>query len=120
MHGRLLVGHGPRAQFSPDAKLIRASPLGLCKFGDFEPAGVVASGGKRGALSAWSQTGTRVSGAVLVYALTLEGWYLLLVKAVAISRTAGICALLFSRFSRREGTRGEFGIARIERFNIQR
>jgi len=75
---------------------------------------------KKDAPSARSQTGTRVSGAVLVNALTLEGWYLLLVKAVAISRTTGICALLFSRSSRHKGTGGEFSVARIERFNIQR
>jgi hypothetical protein len=34
--------------------------------------------------------------------------------AVAISRTTGIYALLFSGVSRREDARGEVGVARIE------
>ena len=36
-------------------------------------------------------------------------------QAVAISRTTGIYALLFSGPSRREGGRGDIGVARIER-----
>src|SRR5258707_3488074 len=57
---------------------------------------------------------TSVVGAILVNATTLEGWYLLQGQAVAISRTTGICALLFSGSSRRKGERGEIGVARIE------
>jgi hypothetical protein len=60
------------------------------------------------------QTNTSVAGAILVNVPALEGWYLLLGQAVAISCTTGICALLFSCPSRREGARGEIGVARIE------
>jgi len=54
-----------------------------------------------------------VSGAVLVYTPTLEGWQLLQGQAGAISRTTGIYALLFGRLRRREGERGEIGVAHI-------
>src|SRR5262245_16718789 len=57
---------------------------------------------------------TSVAGAILVNAPTLGGWYLLQGQAVAISRTTGIYALLFSGLSRREGGRGETGVTRIE------
>src|ERR1700730_4207933 len=57
---------------------------------------------------------TSVAGAILVNAPTLGGWYLLQGPAVAISHTTGIHALLFSGLSRREGERGEIGIARME------
>jgi hypothetical protein len=50
---------------------------------------------------------TSVAGAILVNAPTLGGWYLLQGQAVAISRTTGIYAFLFSRMSRRESTRGK-------------
>src|SRR5215471_18601043 len=57
---------------------------------------------------------TSVAGAILVNAPTLGGWYLLQGQAVAISRTTGIYALLFSGLSRRKGGRGETGVTRIE------
>src|SRR5215510_2205035 len=57
---------------------------------------------------------TSVAGAILVDAPTLGGWYLLQGQAVAISRTTGIYALLFSGLSRRKGGRGETGVTRIE------
>jgi hypothetical protein len=57
---------------------------------------------------------TSVAGAILVNAPTLGGWYLLQGQAVAISRTTGIYALLFSGLSRRKGKRGEIGVTRIE------
>jgi hypothetical protein len=57
---------------------------------------------------------TSVAGAILVNAPTLGGWYLLQGQAVAISRTTGIYALLFSGLSRRKGERGEVGVTRIE------
>ena len=57
---------------------------------------------------------TSVAGAILVNAPTLDGWYLLRGHAGAMSRTTGIYALLFSGLSRREGARGEVGVARIE------
>ena len=57
---------------------------------------------------------TSVAGAILVNAPTLGGWYLLQGQAVAISRTTGICALLFSASSRRKGERDEIGVTRIE------
>ena len=57
---------------------------------------------------------TSVAGAILVNAPTLGGWYLLQGQAVAISRTTGIYALLFSGLSRREGERCEVGVARIK------
>ena len=41
-------------------------------------------------------------------------------QAVAISRTTGIYALLFSGLSRRKGERGEIGVARIECSSTQR
>jgi len=40
-------------------------------------------------------------------------------KAVAISSTTGISALLFSRVSGREVTRAGIGVARIDRSNIR-
>src|SRR5262245_47143019 len=57
---------------------------------------------------------TSVAGAILIDAPTLGGWYLLQGQAVAISRTTGIYALLFSGLSRREGGRGETAVTRIE------
>jgi hypothetical protein len=39
---------------------------------------------------------------------------------VAIACTTGVYALLFSRLSGREGTRGKIGVARIECSNTQR
>src|SRR6266852_759360 len=57
---------------------------------------------------------TSVAGAILVNAPTLGGWYLLQGQAVAISRTTGIYALLFSGLSRRKSERGEIGVTRIE------
>src|SRR5262249_41264155 len=48
---------------------------------------------------------------ILVNAPTLDGWYLLRGQAGAMSRTTGIHALLFSGLSRREGARGEVGVA---------
>jgi hypothetical protein len=57
---------------------------------------------------------TSVAGAILVNAPTLGGWYLLQGQAVAISRTTGIYAFLFSGLSRRKGERGEIGVTRIE------
>jgi len=63
---------------------------------------------------------TSVAGAILVNAPTLGGWYLLQGQAVAISRTTGVYALLFSRLSGREGTRSKIGVARIECSNTQR
>jgi hypothetical protein len=51
---------------------------------------------------------------ILVNFPTLEGIYLLQGQAVAMSRTTDISALLFSGPSRREGERGEIGIARLE------
>ena len=57
---------------------------------------------------------TSVAVAILVNAPTLGGWYLLQGQAVAISRTTGIYALLFSGLSRRKGERGEIGVTRIE------
>src|SRR6516225_1336889 len=57
---------------------------------------------------------TSVAGAILVNAPTLGGWYLLQGQAVAISRTTGIYALLFSGLSRRKGGRGETDVTRIE------
>jgi hypothetical protein len=62
---------------------------------------------------------TSVADAILVNAPTLGGWYLLQGQAVAISRTTGIYALPFSGPSRREGARGEVGVARIERFRTR-
>jgi hypothetical protein len=63
---------------------------------------------------------TSVAGAILVDAPTLGGWYLLQGQAVAISRTTGICALLFSGLRRREGARGGISVARIKCSRIQR
>jgi hypothetical protein len=57
---------------------------------------------------------TSVAGAILVNAPTLGGWYLLQGQAVAISRTTGIYALLFSGLSRRNGERGEIAVTRTE------
>jgi hypothetical protein len=57
---------------------------------------------------------TSVAGAILVNASTLGGWYLLQGQAVAISRTTGIYASLFSGLSRRKGERGEIDVTRIE------
>ena len=57
---------------------------------------------------------TGVAGAILVNAPTLGGWYLLQRQAVAISRTTGIYAFLFSGLGRRKGERGEIGVTRIE------
>jgi len=57
---------------------------------------------------------TSVAGAILINAPTLGGWYLLQGQAVAISRTTGIYALLFSGLSRRKGERGEIGVTRNE------
>ena len=54
--------------------------------------------------------------AILVNAPTLGGWYLLQGKAVAISCTTDIYALLFSGLSRRESERGEIGVARMRVF----
>ena len=54
------------------------------------------------------------TGAILINALTLGGWYLLPGLAVAISCATGIYAFLFSCLSRREGERCEIGVARIE------
>jgi hypothetical protein len=48
------------------------------------------------------QSTTSEAGAILVNVLALEEWYLLLGKAVAISCTTGICALLFVGLSRAE------------------
>jgi len=62
---------------------------------------------------------TSVAGAILVNAPTFGGWYLLQGEAVAISRTTGIYALPFSGLSRREGARGEVGVARIECFQTR-
>ena len=62
---------------------------------------------------------TSEAGAILVNAPTLGGWYLLQGQAGAISRATGICAFLFSGLSRREGARGEIGVARIERFGTR-
>ncbi len=63
--------------------------------------------------TSWTRI-TSVAGAILVNAPTLGGWYLLQGQAVAISRTTGIYALLFSGLSRRKGERGEIGVTRIE------
>ena len=57
---------------------------------------------------------TSVAGAILVNAPTLKGRYLFQGQAVAVSCTTGIYALLFSGPSRREGERGQIGVARIE------
>jgi hypothetical protein len=62
---------------------------------------------------------TREPDAVLVNAPTFGGWYLLQGKAGAISSTTDIHALPFSGLSRREGARGEIGVARIERSRTQ-
>src|SRR5262245_3567026 len=69
-------------------------------------------------LTSWTSL-TSVAGAILVNAPTLGGWYLLQGQAGAISRTTGIYALLFSGLSRREGARGEVGVARIECFRTR-
>jgi hypothetical protein len=52
--------------------------------------------------------------AILVNAPTLGGWYLLQRQAVAISRTTGIHAFLFSDLGRRKGERGEIGVTRMK------
>jgi hypothetical protein len=57
---------------------------------------------------------TSEAGAILVSVPTLEGWDLLPGLAVVISCATGIYASLFSGLSRREGVRGETGIARIK------
>jgi len=77
--------------------------------------------GKRGegARSSRSQTSASISGAILVNILTLERWQLLLMKAVAISSTTGIYALLFGCVSGREVTRDGIGVARIDRSNTR-
>jgi len=69
--------------------------------------------------TSWTST-TSVTSAILVYAPTLEGWYLLQGQAVAISCTTAIYALLFSGVSRREGGRAEIDVARIECSSTQR
>ncbi|SIO15263.1 hypothetical protein SAMN05443247_02397 [Bradyrhizobium erythrophlei] len=87
---------------------------------------LVSTGEKRGGLrdqlrrkpwprrpTSWTSI-TSIAGAILVNAPTLGGWYLLQGQAVAISRTTGIYALLFSGLSRREGERCEIGVARIK------
>src|SRR5271156_4283211 len=51
---------------------------------------------------------------------TIERWQLVQVTTVAIVYTTGIYALLFSRLSGREGTRGKIGVARIKCPNTQR
>src|ERR1700730_5610368 len=61
--------------------------------------------------TSWTSV-TSVAGAILVNAPTLVGWYLLQGQAVAISRTTGIYALMFSSLSR-QGERCEIGVARI-------
>src|SRR5262245_19374001 len=68
-------------------------------------AGVTADGGK---------------GTVLVNTPTLERWQLVQTTTVAIACTTGVYALLFSRLSGCEGTRGKIGAARIECSNTQR
>src|SRR5262245_60955873 len=68
-------------------------------------AGVTADGGK---------------GTVLVNTPTLRLWQLVQTTTVAIACTTGVYALLFSRLSGREGTRGKIGVARIECANTQR
>jgi hypothetical protein len=70
-------------------------------------------GDQSGQSTSWTSI-TSVAGAILVNAPTLDGWYLLRGQAGAMSRTTGIYALLFSGLSRREGARGEVGVARIE------
>jgi hypothetical protein len=55
-----------------------------------------------------------VAGAVLVNAPTFGGGYLIQGKAGAISCTTDIYTLVFGGLSRREGERGEIGVARIE------
>ena len=62
---------------------------------------------------------TSEADAILVNPPTLKGWYLLQGQAGAISRTTGIYALLISGPSRREGARGEIGVARIECFRTR-
>ena len=70
-----------------------------------------------GEQSGWSTSSTSmtsVAGAILVNAPTHDGWYFLRGQAGAMSRATAIYALLFSGLSRREGARGEVGVARIE------
>src|SRR5262245_23893981 len=68
-------------------------------------AGVTADGGK---------------GTVLVNTPTLERRQPVQTTTVAIACTTGVYALLFSRLSGREGTRGKIGVARVECSNTQR
>src|SRR5271166_108964 len=57
---------------------------------------------------------TGVADAVLVNAPAFGGWYLLQGKAGVISCATNIHALLFGGLSRRQGERGDIGVARIE------
>src|SRR5262249_5621405 len=91
-----------------------ASPL--IPFAPVEAAAPAARhlfGDQSGRSTSWTSI-TSVAGAILVNAPTHQGWYLLRGQAGAMSRATGIYASLFSGLSRREGARGEVGVARIE------
>src|SRR5258707_2186716 len=93
------------------AVLIAASRSG---FGPRTSSALHLFGDQSGRSTSWTSI-TSVAGASLVNnAPALDGWYLLRGHAGAMSRTTGIYALLFSGLSRREGARGEVGVARIE------
>jgi hypothetical protein len=64
--------------------------------------------------SSWSLPSAVVPGAILVNRPTLEGKYLLLGQAVAISRATGINAFVFSRMGYQQGEGYWICVARIE------
>jgi len=107
-----------RGEFSQDVTPINGHPQ--CPSACLKAANSGSRGPTRSPRKPWPRRSTSwtsitsVAGAILVNAPTLGGWYLLQGQAVAISRTTGIYALLFSGLSRREGARGEVGVARIE------
>src|SRR5262249_28267282 len=92
----------PPSRFTPFAPVEATAPAALHLFGD-----------QSGRSTSWTSIAS-VAGAILVNAPTHDGWYLLRGQARAMSRATGIYALLFSGLSRREGARGEVGVARIE------
>src|SRR5215470_2504434 len=66
-----------------------------------------------------SYTGTGVSRAVLINALTLERWLLVQAPTVAIACTAGVQALLLGCLSARQGDGSAIRIPRIELSHAQ-
>jgi hypothetical protein len=87
------------------AKISRSDLYGLCDFG------ALAAMAR---WSSWSLPSAAVPGAILVNRPTLEGEYLLLGQAVAISCATGIHAFVFSGVGRQQGEGRGICVARIE------